>query len=86
MLFFLSFYLWCANVRVHFLQEKVRLLAESRVERRVLRVARVWVASLMPVLDTCACVNVDLQCNGRFLAAVGFIGQLWGGDGIYILR
>ena len=41
--------------------------------------------SLMPVLDACACVGVGLQCDGRFLAALGFIGQLWGDDRIYVL-
>ena len=37
----------------------------------------------MPVLDACAGVGVSLQCDGRFLAAIDFMGRLWGGDGIY---
>ena len=40
-------------------------------------------ASLMPTLDACACVGVGLQCGGCSLAAIGFMGRLWGGDGIY---
>jgi len=53
-----SFYLWCATVRIRVLREKVWLLAVRGVEWKARRIAGIWPAFLVAVLD----VVIGLQC------------------------